>query len=102
LLPETAAIDGRALLDGRDLLAMPPRELRRVRGRAISFVFQEPMTSLNPVFSVGRQVGEVLRRHLDLSRGAARERALDLLRLVRIPAPERRLDEYPHQLSGGM
>jgi peptide/nickel transport system ATP-binding protein len=102
LLPETAVIEGRAVLDGRDLLAMSPRELRRIRGRAVSFVFQEPMTSLNPVFTVGRQIGEVLEKHLDLSRRAARARALELLRLVRIPAPERRLDEYPHQLSGGM
>ncbi len=102
LLPETAVIGGQAVFEGRDLLAMAPRELRRVRGRAISFVFQEPMTSLNPVFTVGRQISEVLQRHLDLSRTAARARALELLRLVRIPAPERRLDEYPHQLSGGM
>ena len=102
LLPETAVIGGRVSFGGRDLLAMGPRELRRVRGRSISFVFQEPMTSLNPVFTVGRQIGEVLQRHLDLSRPAARARALELLRLVRIPAPERRLDEYPHQLSGGM
>jgi len=102
LLPETARIAGRASLDGRDLLAMSPRDLRRVRGRAVSFVFQEPMTSLNPVFTVGRQVTEVLRRHLDLSRAAARDKALELFRLVRIPAPERRLEEYPHQLSGGM
>jgi len=102
LLPETARIDGAALFEGRDLLAMPPRELRRVRGRSISFVFQEPMTSLNPVFTVGHQIEEVLARHLRLSRGKARERALELLELVRIPAPARRLDEYPHQLSGGM
>jgi peptide/nickel transport system ATP-binding protein len=102
LLPETAHVEGTALFEGRDLLALPPRALRRVRGREISYVFQEPMTSLNPVLTVGHQIEEVLRRHLDLSRGAARERAIDLLRLVRIPAPERRLDEYPHQLSGGM
>jgi peptide/nickel transport system ATP-binding protein len=76
--------------------------LRKVRGREISFVFQEPMTSLNPSFTIGRQVGEVLRRHLGLSREQARRRAIELLDLVRIPAPERRLDEYPHQLSGGM
>jgi peptide/nickel transport system ATP-binding protein len=102
LLPETAVISGRAVFDGTDLLALPPRRLRQVRGRQISFVFQEPMTSLNPVFKVGRQIGEVLTRHLGLSRRAARERTIELLRLVRIPAPERRLDEYPHQLSGGM
>jgi peptide/nickel transport system ATP-binding protein len=102
LLPETASIDGRALFDGRDLLALSPRRLRSVRGREISFVFQEPMTSLNPVFTVGRQIGEVLRRHLGLSRSAAEARVIELLRLVRIPAPERRVHEYPHQLSGGM
>jgi peptide/nickel transport system ATP-binding protein len=102
LLPETAVIGGRALFDGTDLLSLSPRRLRRVRGREISFVFQEPMTSLNPVFTVGRQIGEVLRKHLSLSRRETRQRTIDLLRLVRIPSPERRLDEYPHQLSGGM
>jgi peptide/nickel transport system ATP-binding protein len=102
LLPETAHVSGRALFDGRDLLELTPRALRRVRGREISYVFQEPMTSLNPVLTVGHQIEEVLRRHLDLSRGKARARAIELLRIVRIPAPERRLDEYPHQLSGGM
>jgi len=102
LLPETAHISGHAVFDGRDLLELSPRALRRVRGRDISFIFQEPMTSLNPVFTVGRQITEVLVRHLDLSRGAARKRAVELLELVRIPAPERRLHEYPHQLSGGM
>jgi peptide/nickel transport system ATP-binding protein len=102
LLPETAVISGSARFDGRDLLALPPRALRRIRGRAVSFVFQEPMTSLNPVFTVGRQIEEVLHRHLDLGRSAARKRALELLELVRIPAAARRLEEYPHQLSGGM
>jgi len=102
LLPETATVTGTAVFDGRDLLTLQPRRLRRVRGREISYVFQEPMTSLNPVFTVGHQIDEVLKRHLELSRREARARALELLRLVRIPAPERRLDEYPHQLSGGM
>jgi peptide/nickel transport system ATP-binding protein len=102
LLPETATVSGRVVFDGRDLLALPPRQLRQVRGREISYVFQEPMTSLNPVFTVGHQIGEVLRRHLGLSRSSARARAIELLRLVRIPAADRRLDEYPHQLSGGM
>ena len=102
LLPETATVSGSVVFEGRELLSLPPRALRRVRGREISYVFQEPMTSLNPVFTVGHQIGEALRRHLGLSRRAARQRALELLRLVRIPAPERRLDEYPHQLSGGM
>jgi peptide/nickel transport system ATP-binding protein len=102
LLPETASIEGQALFEGRDLLALSQRRLRSVRGREISFVFQEPMTSLNPVFTVGRQIGEVLQRHLGLSRSAAQARVVELLRLVRISAPERRVHEYPHQLSGGM
>jgi peptide/nickel transport system ATP-binding protein len=102
LLPETAHVTGRAVFDGRDLLSLSPRALRRIRGREISYVFQEPMTSLNPVFTVGHQIEEVLRRHLDVSRREAQRRAVDLLRLVRIPAPDRRLNEYPHQLSGGM
>jgi peptide/nickel transport system ATP-binding protein len=102
LLPQTATISGRVLFGGRDLLAASPHRLRQVRGREISYVFQEPMTSLNPVFTVGHQIGEVLRRHLGMSRSAARARTIELLRLVRIPAAERRVDEYPHQLSGGM
>ena len=102
LLPETAVVDGSARFGGVDLLHATPGELRRIRGRAIAFVFQEPMTSLNPAFKVGNQIGEVLRRHLGLSRAAARARTVELLELVRIPAPARRVDEYPHQLSGGM
>ena len=102
LLPPTATVTGSAIFAGQDLLKASASRLRRVRGREISFVFQEPMTSLNPVFTVGRQIGEVLRKHLGLSRTAARTRTIDLLRLVRIPAPEQRVDEYPHQLSGGM
>jgi peptide/nickel transport system ATP-binding protein len=102
LLPPTAHVSGTALFGGENLLAASPARLRRIRGREISFVFQEPMTSLNPAFTVGRQVGEVLRRHLELSRADARARAVELLDLVRIPAPARRVNEYPHQLSGGM
>jgi peptide/nickel transport system ATP-binding protein len=102
LLPETAVVDGRATFDGIDLLRVPQSRLRRIRGKDIAFVFQEPMTSLNPAFKVGNQIGEVLRRHLGLSRGDARRRTIELLELVRIPAPDRRVDEYPHQLSGGM
>jgi peptide/nickel transport system ATP-binding protein len=102
LLPPTAHVTGSALFAGEDLLQASPARLRRIRGREISFVFQEPMTSLNPAFTVGRQIGEVLRRHLGLSRRAARDRAVELLDLVRIPAPKRRVHEYPHQLSGGM
>jgi peptide/nickel transport system ATP-binding protein len=102
LLPETARVSGSVVFDGVDLLALGMRRLQRVRGRQISYIFQEPMTSLNPVFTVGDQIGEVLRRHLGLSRRAARRRVVELLELVRIPAPKRRVDEFPHQLSGGM
>jgi peptide/nickel transport system ATP-binding protein len=102
LLPETATVTGTARFDGVDLLRASGSRLREIRGRQIAFVFQEPMTSLNPAFKVGNQIGEVLRRHLGLSRADARARAVELLQLVRIPSPERRVDEYPHQLSGGM
>ena len=102
LLPPSARVTGRAQFDGVDLLTAPASRIRRVRGREIAFIFQEPMTSLNPSFRVGRQIAEVLRRHLGLTRDAAERRAIELLELVRIPAPERRVREYPHQLSGGM
>jgi peptide/nickel transport system ATP-binding protein len=102
LLPPTACVDGRAQFGDAELLTVPTSRLRRIRGREIALVFQEPMTSLNPAFKVGNQIGEVLRRHLGLDRAAARKRTIELLDLVRIPAPERRVDEYPHQLSGGM
>jgi len=102
LLPPSARVSGRAQFDGVDLLTAPASRIRRVRGREIAFVFQEPMTSLNPSFRVGRQIAEVLQRHLGLSRSEAQQRGVELLELVRIPAPERRVREYPHQLSGGM
>jgi peptide/nickel transport system ATP-binding protein len=102
LLPETAHVTGSATFDGRDLIGAPASRLRDIRGREIAFVFQEPMTSLNPAFRIGNQISEVLRRHLGLNRAQARLRTIELLDLVRIPAPERRVDEYPHQLSGGM
>ncbi len=102
LLPATATVTGSVRFEGADLLRASGRHLRRVRGRKISFVFQEPMTSLNPVLRIGNQIGEVLREHLGLSRRAARERTVELLELVHIPDPGRRVDEFPHQLSGGM
>jgi len=102
LLADSAVVSGEAFFEGVDLLAAPAGHLRRIRGRKISFVFQEPMTSLNPAFTVGRQIGEVLREHVGLSRKQARARATELLDLVHIPEPSRRIDEYPHQLSGGM
>ena len=102
LLADSAVVSGEAIFEGVDLLSASSAHLRRIRGRKISFVFQEPMTSLNPAFTVGRQIGEVLREHMGLSRREARERAVELLDLVHIPVPSRRVHEYPHQLSGGM
>ena len=87
---------------GRELTGLSEKELRAIRGNDIAMIFQEPMTSLNPVYPVGDQVGEALRLHRGLSKKEARARAVELLRLVGIPVPERRVDEYPHQLSGGM
>ncbi|MFT4267265.1 MAG: ABC transporter ATP-binding protein [Xenophilus sp.] len=93
---------GRVLFGDEDLLQAAPQRLREVRGNRISMIFQEPMTSLNPVFTVGEQIAEVVRLHAGLDRSAAQARAVEMLRQVGIPAPERRVDEYPHQLSGGM
>jgi oligopeptide/dipeptide ABC transporter ATP-binding protein len=93
---------GRVLFDGRDLLELAPDRMRRLRGRDISMIFQEPMTSLNPVLPVGRQVAEPLMVHQNLARSAALERAADYLERVKIPAARKRLEDYPHQLSGGM
>jgi len=88
--------------EGRNLLAIPAAELRAVRGNQIAMIFQEPMTSLNPVFTIGDQIAEAAIIHQHLSRSAARAKAIDMLRLVGIPDPEERVDHYPHQLSGGM
>jgi len=103
LLPRAAKVaSGSIVFDGRDLLTLDAREMRHLRGRDIAMIFQEPMTSLNPVMTIGRQIAEVLKVHEKRSGRAARERAIELLKLVRIPAPEKRVDDYPHQLSGGM
>ena len=103
LLPTAArTIGGAVLLDGRDLLRLGAPAMRAVRGAAIAMVFQEPMTSLNPVLSVGEQIAETVRVHEGTRRRAARARAVEMLRLVEIPAPERRAAAYPHELSGGM
>jgi oligopeptide/dipeptide ABC transporter ATP-binding protein len=91
-----------AVFDGRDLMTLGERELESIRGAEISMVFQEPMTSLNPVYTVGDQIAESVRIHRGLKGRAARERALEMLQLVGIPEASRRLDDYPHQLSGGM
>ena len=101
-MPPGRVKGGRILFQGEDLLQAGEDRLRQVRGNRISMIFQEPMTSLNPVFSVGDQIGESLRLHRGLDAKQARESAIDMLRQVGIPAPERRIDEYPHQLSGGM
>jgi peptide/nickel transport system ATP-binding protein len=93
---------GRVLFQGEDLVQASDARLREVRGNRISMIFQEPMTSLNPVFSVGDQIGETLRLHAGLDAAAARTRSIEMLQQVGIPAPEWRVDEYPHQLSGGM
>jgi len=103
LLPPNARIaSGRILLDGIDLLSLSEPEMREVRGAKVSLIQQEPMTSLNPVLSIGLQITEVIRRHERLSRKAARIRAIELLDLVRIPDAHRRIDDHPHNLSGGM
>jgi peptide/nickel transport system ATP-binding protein len=102
LLPGSATVTGQVDFAGRELRALPERELRAIRGRDIAYVFQEPMTSLNPVLTVGRQIGEVLRRHHGMRGAGLRRRCIELLELVGIPLPVRRLRDYPHQLSGGM
>lgn len=102
LTPENAVLSGRVLLRGTDLLALREKDMQAVRGRKIGMVFQEPMTSLNPVLRIGEQVAEPLRLHLGLHKGDARDAAMELLAEVGIPAPAERYDEYPHQLSGGM
>ena len=103
LLPAYADISADSILfDGRELTKMSARELRDLHGRDIGMIFQDPMTSLNPLFTVESQLTEPLRIHLKLSRAEARKRALELLRQVEIPNPEARLKQYPHELSGGM
>jgi peptide/nickel transport system ATP-binding protein len=94
--------DGRVVFQGRDLLTLPEEEMRQVRGAGIGFIFQEPMAALNPVMRVGAHIAEALRVHGLASRAEARSRAIDLLRAVKIADAERRVDDYPHQLSGGM
>ena len=102
LPPRRTRIEGSIEVDGKDVLAMRPRALRDLRGGLVSMVFQEPMTALDPVYTIGQQIGETVRRHTGCSRAAARQRGLELLELVRVPSPARRLDAYPHELSGGL
>jgi peptide/nickel transport system ATP-binding protein len=100
--PPGRIVSGSILFDGVDLLGLDEKAMQRVRGKDISMIFQEPMTSLNPVFKIGDQVAEVIRLHQGLSRKDARERAVEMFRLVGMPDPGRRVDDYPHQISGGM
>ena len=100
--PPAEIHSGEILFEGKNLLGLTERELREVRGCSISMIFQEPMTSLNPILSIGFQIGEVLTLHQGMTSSEAREKTMDLLKLVGIPAPQRRIGEYPHQLSGGM
>jgi oligopeptide/dipeptide ABC transporter ATP-binding protein len=100
--PPGKIVKGEITFNGIDLLNLSEAEMRKIRGRSISMIFQEPMTSLNPVFQIGDQISEVLRLHEGMSRKEAWNRSIEMLKLVGIPAPERRVSEYPHQLSGGM
>ncbi len=93
---------GEITFEGRSLLDLSPDEMRKIRGNKISMIFQEPMTSLNPVFTIGNQIAEAIQLHQGLSKKSALDRAIDMLKLVGIPSPEQRVKEYPHQLSGGM
>jgi oligopeptide/dipeptide ABC transporter ATP-binding protein len=103
LLPAAARIvGGSAVLDGQDLLALPARRMRQVRGRDVSMVFQEPMTSLDPAFTIGAQIVETVRAHEAVTRAQAQTRAVEMLARVGIPQPVRRFHDYPHQFSGGM
>jgi peptide/nickel transport system ATP-binding protein len=103
LIPEPPGkIAGEILFEGRNLLALSDKQMRAVRGNDIGMIFQEPMTSLNPVLTIGKQLGETLRLHQGLSRSDAEKRGIEVMKLVGIPEPERRMRSYPHQLSGGM
>lgn len=95
-------IEGEILLEGKNLLDLPEREMRKIRGNQISMIFQEPMTSLNPVLTVGHQLMEVFRIHQNMSRAQAKQAAIDVLRMVKIAMPEQRINSYPYEMSGGM
>lgn len=102
LAPRSSRVSGRAVLDGRDLVAVPERTMRDIRGADISMIFQEPVSALNPVFTLEAQLVAAIRAHQSLGKAAARSRAIELIQLVGIPDPETRLTFYPHQLSGGL
>jgi len=100
--PPGKILDGQVMFNDKNLVSMSDKELRKIRGNEISMIFQDPMTSLNPVIRVGKQLIEVIRRHRKLDKHEARQRAIELLREVGIPSPEQRIDQYPHEFSGGM
>ena len=100
--PPGRVVGGEILYRGRDLLKLNGEEMRKIRGNEISMIFQEPMTSLNPVFTIGNQIGEAIRLHQGLGKKETRKKTIEMLRLVKIADPETRVDDYPHQLSGGM
>ncbi|MBL8362884.1 MAG: ABC transporter ATP-binding protein [Rubrivivax sp.] len=101
-MPPGKIVAGQVLWKGRDLVPLSPQEMQKIRAKEISIIFQEPMTSLNPVFTVGEQIAESVRLHEGLSKREALDRAVEMLKLVNIPTPERRVKDYPHQFSGGM
>src|SRR5262245_52795410 len=101
-MPPGRIVAGQILYQGRDLVLLDTQEMDRVRAKDIAMVFQEPMTSLNPVYTIGEQIAESLRKHEGLSRQAALEKTIEMLRLVQIPNPDKRVNDYPHQFSGGM
>jgi peptide/nickel transport system ATP-binding protein len=101
-MPPGRIVDGRILWRGRDIVPLGPHDMQKIRSKEIAIVFQEPMTSLNPVYTVGDQIAEVIRLHEGLGKRAALDRTVEMLRLVHIPNPERRIRDYPHQFSGGM
>jgi peptide/nickel transport system ATP-binding protein len=102
LLPAYARISGKIALNGQDILTMPPAELAKIRGGAVSMIFQEPMAALDPVYTIGEQIAETIVHHEGCNKSTAMRRALDLLEMVKIPSAERRLKNFPHEMSGGM
>src|SRR6516165_1327944 len=101
-MPPGRIVEGRILWQGRDIVPLDPDEMRQIRAKEIAIIFQEPMTSLNPSYTVGEQIAEALRLHEKLNRRDALDKTIEMLRLVHIPSPERRVHDYPHQFSGGM
>jgi peptide/nickel transport system ATP-binding protein len=101
-MPPGKIVAGKVLWQGRDLVPLGPEEMQKIRAKEIAIIFQEPMTSLNPVFTIGEQIAESVRLHEGLSKKAALDRAVEMLKLVNIPTPQRRVNDYPHQFSGGM